>query len=71
MVPGFLGIVGSVQRVSVGHMGVVSGLLVIARLVVFGRFPVMSGRVFMMIRGLAEGFAIAAPSRPASDPARY
>jgi hypothetical protein len=53
---GFFGMMGSVDGMSVGDVGVVPGLLVIARFVVFGRFPVMCGRLFMMMRGLMMMF---------------
>jgi hypothetical protein len=49
---GFFGMLRGVQRVSVGDMGVMPGLLVIARFVVACRFPVMFGRVFVMLRRL-------------------
>ena len=50
---GFFGMMGSVHGVSVG---VVPCLLVIARFVLIGRFPVMCGRLFMMMRGLVMMF---------------
>ena len=50
VLPGFFGMMGSVQRVSVGDVGVVPGLLVIARFVMVCRFPVMFGGVLMMLR---------------------
>jgi hypothetical protein len=53
---GLFGMMGSVHRMSVCDMGVVPGLFVIARFVVFGRFPVMCGRLFMMMRGLVMVF---------------
>jgi hypothetical protein len=56
MFPGFLGMMGSVQRMSVGDMGVVPGFLVIARIVMLGRFPVMPGRMFVMLRRLVVMF---------------
>jgi hypothetical protein len=52
----FFGMIGSVQRVPVGDMGVMRGLLVIARVMVLGRFPVMFGRVLMMLRRLEMMF---------------
>ena len=52
----FFGMISGMQRVSVGDVGVVRGLLVIARLMVFGRFPVMFGRVLMMLRRLEMMF---------------
>jgi len=52
----FFGMIGGVQRVSVGDVGVMRGLLVIARVMVLGRFPVMFGRVFMMLRRLEMMF---------------
>ena len=42
----FFGMIGGVQRVSVGDMGVM----------VLGRFPVMFGRVLMMLRRLEMMF---------------
>ena len=53
---GLFGMMGSVHRMSVCDVGVVPGLFVIARFVVFGRFPVMCGRLFMMMRGLVMVF---------------
>jgi hypothetical protein len=47
---------GSVHGVSVSDVGVVPCLLVIARFVLIGRFPVMCGRLFMMMRGLVMMF---------------
>jgi hypothetical protein len=56
MLPGFVGMVAGVQRVSMGDVGVVPGLLVIARVVVFGRFAMMCGGVFVMFGGLQMMF---------------
>jgi hypothetical protein len=53
---GLFGMMGSVHRMSLCDVGVVPGLFVIARFVVFGRFPVMCGRLFMMMRGLVMVF---------------
>jgi hypothetical protein len=53
---GFFGMMGSVHGVSVSDVGVVPCLLVIARFVLIGRFPVMCGRLFMMMRGLVMMF---------------
>ncbi len=39
-----------------GDVGVVPGLLMIARLVVFGRFAMMCGGVFVMLGGLQVMF---------------
>jgi hypothetical protein len=52
----FLGMIAGVQRVPVGDVGVVGGLLVIARLMMRCRFPVMFGRVLMMLRRLEMMF---------------
>jgi hypothetical protein len=54
--PGFAGMMCGVQRMSVSDVGVVPGFLVIARLVVFGRFQVMFGSVFVVFRGFAMMF---------------
>jgi hypothetical protein len=56
MLAGFVGMVSGVDRVSMGDVGVVPGLLVIARLMVFGRFAMMRGGVFMMFGGLQMMF---------------
>jgi hypothetical protein len=56
VLPGFLGMMGSVQRMAVGDVGMVAGLLVVARFVVLCRFPVMFGRVFMMLCRLVMMF---------------
>jgi hypothetical protein len=53
---GFFGMMGSVHGVSVSDVSVVPCLLVIARFVLIGRFPVMCGRLFMMMRGLVMMF---------------
>ncbi len=54
--PSFFGMLGSVERMSVGDMGVVTGFFVIARFVVFGRFAMMYGRLFVVLRGLMVMF---------------
>ena len=56
VLPGFFGMLGCVQRMAVGDMGVVPGLLMIARFVMLGRFPMMGGCLFMMLRGLVVMF---------------
>jgi len=53
---GFFGMLGGVQRMAVGDVGVVPGLLVIAGFVMPGRFPMMGGGLFMMLRGLVVMF---------------
>jgi len=50
VLPGFFGMMGGVHRMSVGDVGMVPALFVIAGFVVLRCFPVMSGRVFMMLR---------------------
>lgn len=52
VLPGFAGMISRVQRMSVRDMGVMPGLLMIARLMVFGGFAVMFGRLFVMLGGL-------------------
>jgi len=52
MLSGFFGMIGSVQRMSVRDVGMVTGLFVIARLVVVGCFAVMFRRLFMVLRSL-------------------
>jgi hypothetical protein len=49
---GFFSMVGGVHRMSVGDVGVVAGLFVVAGFVVLGRFAMMCRRVFMMFGGL-------------------
>lgn len=44
--------VGSMEVVSMGHVRVVRGLLVIAGLMVFRRFPMMPGGVLVVFGGL-------------------
>jgi hypothetical protein len=46
---GFLGVLDSLGRMTVGSMSVVSRLLVASRLVVFGSLAMMPGRVGMML----------------------
>ena len=43
---------GGMQRMAVGHMGVMRGLLWISRLVMFGGLAVVLGRVLVMLGGL-------------------
>jgi hypothetical protein len=53
VVPACLGMmVLGMAGVSVGGMGMMCGLLVIAGLVVLGRFTMMLGRVLVMLGGL-------------------
>ena len=55
-----------------GDVGVVPGLLMIARLVVFGRFAMMCGGLFMMFSGLKMMFrSVMSHSGGASQPAVY
>ncbi len=49
MLPGLFGMMSSVHRVSVRDMGVMPGLLMIARLVMLGRFPMVSRSLFVML----------------------
>ncbi|MFY9763218.1 MAG: hypothetical protein WB772_01205 [Xanthobacteraceae bacterium] len=44
-------VLGGMQRMAVGYFGVMSGLLVIARLGVLGSFAMVLGRMLMMVRG--------------------
>ena len=41
------------------HLGMVRGLFVITRFVMFGGFAMVLGRVFMVIRGLLNEIAVA------------
>jgi hypothetical protein len=50
MLSSFFGMLGSVERVAMGDMGVVAGLFVIARFVMIGRFPMMFRSVFVVLR---------------------
>jgi hypothetical protein len=50
MLPGLFGMMSSVNGVSMRHMGVVPGLLMIARLVMLGRFSMVFGSLFVMLR---------------------
>ncbi len=43
---------GGMQRVAMGHMGVMRSLLVISFLVMFGGLAVVLGRVLVMLGGL-------------------
>jgi hypothetical protein len=47
-----LGVLGGVQGVTVGHVRVMGGLLMITAYVVTGRFAVMLGGVFVVFGGL-------------------
>jgi hypothetical protein len=47
---------GGVQRMAVGHFGVVRRLFVIAGLGVLGGFAMMLGRMLMMVRGMLVMF---------------
>lgn len=72
MLAGFVGMVAGVQCMSVGDVGVVPGLLVIARLVVLGRFAMMRGGVFVMFSGLQMMFrSVMSHGGGASQPAVY
>ncbi len=48
--------VGGMEVVSMGHVRVVRGLLVVAGLVVLGRFPMVPGCVLVMFGGLPVVF---------------
>ena len=50
---GLRAVVGGVVGMSVGHVGVVSRLLVVAGGMVFRGFPVVLGRVLVMLRRLS------------------
>jgi hypothetical protein len=52
MLSGLFGVVGGVGQVPVGNVGVMTGLHVVAGLVMLGRFAVVFGRVFVMLRRL-------------------
>jgi hypothetical protein len=42
-------VLGGMQRMAVGYFGVMRGLLVIARLGVLGGFPMVLGRMLVMV----------------------
>jgi hypothetical protein len=44
-------VLGGMQRMAVGYFGMMGGLLVIARLGVLGGFPMVLGRMLVMVRG--------------------
>lgn len=46
---GFAGMVRRMQPMSVGDMRVMRGLFVVTLFVVFGSFPVVSGRMFVVL----------------------
>ena len=47
---GFFRFVDSMQVVAMGEMGVISGLFMFTACVVFGRFSMMAGRLFVVLR---------------------
>jgi len=52
MLGGFLGMMGGVHVVTMRQMGMMRRRLVVACLVMLGRFPVMVGRMLMVLGGL-------------------
>jgi hypothetical protein len=57
MFPGFLGMMGGVQRVPMCDMRVMRGCLMVAGLIMLCGFPVLLRRVLVMLRGLLVVFA--------------
>jgi hypothetical protein len=52
MLTGFVCMVASVEHVTVSSVGVVAALFVVAAVMMLGSFPVVSGRMIVMLCGL-------------------